>query len=73
MICTVVRNDPHLVEFVLRHLIVGFSHIVVYDNNRILADYHSNITTILAPFIAAGAVTHLPWSQNTTELIENQA
>ena len=71
MICTIVRNDPHLVEFLLRHLIVGFSHIVLYDNNRILAGYDTNITNTLAPFVAAGFVTHIPWFQNTTELLEN--
>lgn len=71
MICTVVRNDHHLVEFLLRHLISGFSHIVVYDNNRILAGYDTNITTVLAPFIAAGVVTHIPWQQNTTELLQD--
>jgi hypothetical protein len=59
------------VEFLLRHLISGFSHIVVYDNNRILAGYDANITTVLAPFIAAGVVTHIPWHQNTTELLDN--
>ncbi len=72
MICTVVRNDPHLVEFLLRHLISGFSHIVVYDNNRILAGYDANITTVLAPFIAAGVVTHIPWYQNTIKLLDNE-
>lgn len=71
VICTIVRNDPHLVEFLLRHLIVGFSHIILYDNNRILAGYDTNITTMLEPFVAAGFVTHVPWFQNTTELLEN--
>jgi hypothetical protein len=71
MICTIVRNDPHLVEFLLRHLIIGFSHIVLYDNNRILAGYDANITEVLEPFVAAGFVTHIPWHQNTTQLLEN--
>ena len=71
IICTIVRNDPHLVEFLLRQLISGFSHIFVYDNNRILAGYDMNITTILAPFIAAGVVTHIPWAQNVSELLQS--
>ncbi|CAF3776020.1 unnamed protein product [Rotaria sp. Silwood1] len=68
MICTIVRNDHYIAEFLLRHIISGFSHIVVYDNNRISAGYDSNISAVLEPFIAAGVVTHVPWQQNTTEL-----
>lgn len=64
LVCTMVRNDPHIVEFLLRHLISGFSHIVVYDNNRIVAGYDLNMTDVLAPFIAAGVVTHVPIHQN---------
>ncbi|CAF2872835.1 unnamed protein product [Rotaria sp. Silwood2] len=71
MICTIVRNDPHLLEFLLRHLITGFSHIVIYDNNRILSGYDMNISNLLAPFIAADVVTHIPWYQNTTNLLPN--
>ncbi|CAF4048348.1 unnamed protein product [Rotaria sordida] len=70
MICTIARNNPHIAEFLLRNIISGFSHIVVYDNNRILAGYDSNISTVLEPFIAAGVVTHVPWQQNTTKLLQ---
>jgi hypothetical protein len=69
VLCTIVRNDPHLLEYLVRNLISGFSHIVVYDNNRILAGYDMNITNLLAPFIAAGVVTHVPFYQNSTELL----
>ena len=71
LICTIVRNDPHILEFLLRNLISGFSHIVVYDNNRIGADYDMNISNLLAPFIAAGVVTHIPWHQESLELLPN--
>ncbi|CAF1444204.1 unnamed protein product [Rotaria sordida] len=70
MICTIARNNPHIAEFLLRNIISGFSHIVVYDNNRILAGYDSNISTVLESFIAAGVVTHVPWQQNTTKLLQ---
>ena len=69
VICTIVRNDPHIVEFLLRNLIIGFSHIVVYDNNRIKAGYDMNITDVLAPFIKAGVVTHMPWNQESLGLL----
>ena len=71
MLCTLVKNDPHLVDFFLRHLITGFSHFVIYDSNRIEADFDMNITAILAPFVAAGVVTHVPWLQNTSELAQS--
>lgn len=35
MICTTSRNDIHLREFVVRHILVGFAHIVIYDNNQV--------------------------------------
>lgn len=35
MICTITRNDRHLREFIVRHLLAGFSHIVIYDNNQV--------------------------------------
>ncbi|CAF3374591.1 unnamed protein product [Rotaria socialis] len=71
IICTIVRNDPHILEFLLRNLIIGFSHIVIFDNNRILAGYDANINNVLAPFIAAGVVTHIPQGGNTTDLLHN--
>lgn len=69
VLCTIVRNDPHIVEFILRHLISGFSHIVIYDNNRVKAGYDLNMTNVLQPFIAAGVVTHIPWFQESIELL----
>lgn len=71
LICTIVRNDPYLMEFLVRSLITGFSHIVVYDNNRIYAGYDTNISSMLAPFIAAQLVTHVSWDQNNTDLLTN--
>lgn len=35
MVCTITRADPHLREFVVRNLLAGFDHIVIYDNNRV--------------------------------------
>jgi hypothetical protein len=71
MICTIVRNDPHILEFILRHLIIGFSHIVIYDNNRIFSGHDIIIKNLLAPFIAAEVVTHVPWEQNSTDFLPN--
>jgi hypothetical protein len=71
MICTVVRNDPHILEFILRHLISGFSHIVIYDNNRIFAGHDIIIKNLLAPFIAAGVVTHVSWGQESIDSLPN--
>lgn len=71
MICTVVRNDPHLLEFILRHLIIGFSHIVLYDDNRIKAGYDTDIKNLIQPFVTAGLVTHIPSSQTTVDLLPN--
>jgi len=72
IICTIVRNDPHIVEFLLRNLISGFSHFVLYDNNRISVGFDDNLTDILAPFITAGVLTYVPWYQNTTTLLTNK-
>jgi hypothetical protein len=71
MICTVVRNDPHLLEFLLRHLIIGFSHIVIYDNNRILSGHDIIIKNLLEPFITSGFVTYVPWQQNSIDSLPN--
>jgi len=35
MICTLTRNDIHLREYVVRNLLAGFAHIVIYDNNHV--------------------------------------
>ena len=66
MICTVTRNDLHLREYIVRNLLAGFSHIVIYDNNQIEKGIDYDIGDLLAPFISKGAVTHVPWIQNMT-------
>jgi hypothetical protein len=72
MVCTVTRNDPHIAEFILRHLISGFSHIVVYDNNRILTGHDMDMRAVLEPFVVAGVVTYVPWFQDSTELFQTE-
>lgn len=66
LICTIVRNDLHLREFIVRHLLLGFCHIVVYDNNQVLRGRDHDITPVVEPFVKQGAVTHIPYLQNVT-------
>ncbi|WIA43722.1 hypothetical protein OEZ86_010148 [Tetradesmus obliquus] len=61
--CTIVRNDLHLREFLVRNLLLGISHVVVLDNNQRGSDY--NITMLLQPFVQAGLVTHEPFEQDS--------
>ena len=35
LVCALSRNDIHLREYVVRNLLAGFSHIVIYDNNQV--------------------------------------
>lgn len=51
------RHDVHMREFIVRNLLVGFSHIVIYDNNQIGAQQDFNITSLLQPFVEAGLVS----------------
>lgn len=53
LICTNVRNDLHLREFLVRNLLLGFSHVVVLDNNQLGSDH--NITLLLQPFVQVRA------------------
>jgi len=59
LICTAVRNDAHMREFVVRNLLLGFCHVVVLDNNRVGLGRDHNISMLLAPFVQAGLVTHV--------------
>lgn len=56
--CTMVRNDVHLREFLVRMLLAGVSHIVLLDNNHVGIHQDHNITLMVQPFVEAGLVTH---------------
>lgn len=66
MICTITRADPHLREFVVRNLLAGFSHIVIYDNSHVAEGADCDVLPVMAPFIETGAVTVVPWGSNIT-------
>lgn len=51
-------------EWVVRNLPAGFGHIVLYDNNQVEKGIDLDIRPMLAPFVAAGAVTLVSWNQN---------
>jgi len=61
LICCLTRNDMHLREFVVRNLLAGFGHIVIYDNNQVESGIDYDVRETLAPFTAQGAVTLVPW------------
>ena len=66
LICALTRNEGHLREWVVRHLLAGFGHIVLYDNNQVEKGIDLDIRPMLAPFVAAGAVTLVSWNQNAS-------
>ena len=54
-LCAIARDEgPHLREWVLHHLAVGFEHIIVYDNGS-----REPVRQTLADFVAVGLVTVL--------------
>jgi hypothetical protein len=74
LICCLTRNDMHLREFVVRNLLAGFGHIVIYDNNQVESGIDYDVREMLAPFVAQGAVTLVPWHQNGTGMhLSNEA
>lgn len=66
LICALTRNEGHLREWVVRNLLAGFGHIVIYDNNQVEKGIDLDIRPMLAPFLAAGAVTLVSWNQNAS-------
>jgi len=66
LICALTRNEGHLREWVVRNLLAGFGHIVLYDNNQVEKGFDLNIRPMLAPFLAVGAVTLVSWNQNAS-------
>ena len=74
LICCITRNDMHLREFVVRNLLAGFGHIVIYDNNQVESGIDYSVREMLAPFVAQGAVTLVPWQQDDTgKHVSNEA
>jgi hypothetical protein len=64
LICCITRNDVHLREFVVRNLLAGFGHIVIYDNNQVGQGIDYDVKEMMAPFITQGAVTFVLWHQD---------
>ena len=60
------RNEGHLRVWVVRNLLAGFGHIVLYNNNQVEKGIDLDIRRMLAPFLAAGAVTLVSWNQNAS-------
>ena len=54
----------HLREFVVRNLLAGFGHIVIYDNNQVGQGIDYDVKEMLAPFVADGVVTLVPRQQD---------
>lgn len=64
LVCAKTRNDAHLREFIVRTLIAGFGHIVLYDNNRHDMDY--NVSSVVEPFVLQRVVTVVPWKKDAS-------
>jgi hypothetical protein len=60
IICTTVRNELHLREFIIRNLLTGFSHIVIIDDNLVEENQDMDIKMVVDPFVKIGAVTVVP-------------
>ena len=58
-----IRNELHLREFILQHLITGFSHIVITDDNLVEKNQDTDISLIVEPFVKIGVVTVIPSSR----------
>lgn len=67
LLCLLVRNDIHIREFVVRYLLLGFCHLVINDNNQVLAGRDYNMTLMLQPFVEQGLVTHIPYEAGGTQ------
>ncbi|KAJ3156369.1 hypothetical protein HDU89_004151 [Geranomyces variabilis] len=66
-LCSNIRNERRLKEFLVRAFLVGFQHIYLYDNNMLPLGRDMDQYETVAPFIKAGMVTHIrtPQSQGS--------
>lgn len=64
VLCTVVRQELNLKEYLVRNYLLGFQHIYVYDNNRIRWKVDYDISEVMAPFVKMGVATHIPYAQD---------
>ena len=56
-LCTIVRNEIRsLVEWLAHHKALGFTEVVIYDN-----DSTDGTTDVLRALDEAGELVHLPW------------
>lgn len=71
IVCAVTRNEWYIQEFVVRHLLIGFSHVVLYDNNRIWRGVDHDIKDLLKPYEDFGLLTRIPIGQRDVGLAPN--
>lgn len=63
-ICAIFKNEaPYLKEWIEYHKIVGIDHFYLYNNNS-----EDNYKDVLKPYIKAGIVTLIQWSQNQAQM-----
>lgn len=56
-ICSIFKNEgPYLKEFVEYHLLIGFEHFYLYNNNS-----DDNYKEVLQPYVDRGVVTLVEW------------
>ncbi|MDK9695831.1 MAG: glycosyltransferase family 92 protein [Siculibacillus sp.] len=62
-VVAIIRDAaPRVVEWVEFHLLAGVAHLYVYDNLSI-----DGTAEVLAPFVARGVATVLPWQVDVTD------
>ena len=56
-ICSIFKNEgPYLKEFLEYHLLMGFEHFYLYNNNS-----DDNYKEVLQPYVESGIVTLVEW------------
>ncbi|KAJ3169376.1 hypothetical protein HDU87_000651 [Geranomyces variabilis] len=63
-LCSNIRNERRLKEFLIRAFLTGFQHVYLYDNNMVPLGRDIDHYETVAPFIKAGMVTHLRTAQS---------
>lgn len=70
ILCTLVRQELDLKEFLIRNFLSGFQHIRLYDNNRLQFRRDWNISPVIEPFVEMGLVSHVSWYQYISEPLD---
>lgn len=56
-ICSIFKNEgPYLKEFIEYHMLIGFEHFYLYNNNS-----DDNYKEVLKPYVDSGVVTLVEW------------